>query len=91
MPQGKVRTGTRSTPGSRVDVTREDDYADVSSMYRELDGIERDDLRKARKRDIMDQDDLFGWDEESTLAAIFEDKYVPPFAHTTHICAVVRF
>lgn len=59
---------------------RADESYDVSSLFRELDGIEREDSRRtqSRKRGMMVDDDTddSDWDEEDTLAALFEDKYV---------------
>lgn len=71
-PQNNIRYLTRM---DGVESGRKADYVDVSSLYRELDVIERDDVRKSRNGEPMDEDDL-QWDEETTLAAMFEDKYV---------------
>ncbi|KAH8106882.1 hypothetical protein BXZ70DRAFT_915472 [Cristinia sonorae] len=74
IPQGATRNATHPSIKNRFDTSREDDYVDMTSMYRELDGIERDDARKTHKREPMDDDDLLDWDEESTLVALLEDR-----------------
>ncbi|TCD63549.1 hypothetical protein EIP91_005295 [Steccherinum ochraceum] len=77
VPQSTVsRHPSRGTRTTRTNDTRRGDTGDLSALYRELDGIEQDDIRKARKGDPMDEDDPLDWDEETTLAAMFEDKDV---------------
>ncbi|THH26600.1 hypothetical protein EUX98_g7587 [Antrodiella citrinella] len=61
-----------------VPTAGKDDMVDMSALYRELDGLDRNTSRKTTRSRVVDvvDDDTMDWDDETTLAAIFEDKAV---------------
>lgn len=92
---GNARRGTRFTSKGRVEATRNEDKdyldGDVSTMYRELDRIACDDSGNASRRITKDEGNLLDWDEESTLAAMFEDQYALLSRRPPHICAPLSY
>lgn len=45
-------------------------------LYQELDALARDEGKSVQHQGSEDEDDLMEWDEETTLVAMLQERYV---------------